>query len=95
MSVFQKSFQGLAAVALAAGALTLTACEEDRSAEAETAVSEAEVSTELPEEVVSDAQLEATANAAADVAAAPPPIVVPAPAGGAESAPAATGAVAE
>ena len=62
------------------GAAALTAC-GDREAEGETAVSEAEISTELPESVVSDEQLQAAADAAAQVAATPPPQVVVVPAG--------------
>ncbi len=57
----------------------LSACEGERTAEADTPVSEAEVSTELPETVVSDAALNATANAAAQVAATPPAQIVPVP----------------
>ena len=64
---------------LALGAAALAACDDSREAEADTPVSEAEVSTELPESVVSDDQLQATANAAADVAASPPAAVVPVP----------------
>ena len=67
--------------AILAAAAALAACGNDeRQAEAETPVSEAEVSTELPESVVSDEALNATAEAAADVAASPPPVVaVPVP----------------
>lgn len=75
------------AVAGASALLTLAACGEgDRTAEADTPVSEAEVSTELPETVVTDEQLEATANAAAEMAASPPPQVVPVPIPGGEGA---------
>ena len=65
------------------GAASLAACGGDREAEAETPVAEAEISTELPESVVSDNQLEATANAAAQVASTPPSqvVVVPVPVG--------------
>ena len=65
------------------GAAALAACSGDRQAEGETPVAEAEVSTELPESVVSDNQLEATANAAAQAASTPPAqvVVVPVPAG--------------
>jgi hypothetical protein len=51
--------------------LALTACGDDRTrtAEAETAVSEAQVTTDLPPGAMSDEQLQATANAAADQAA--------------------------
>ena len=65
---------------LAASGLALSACDRERSAEAETSVSEAEVSTELPESVVSDQRLEAAANASAAVAASPPARVVVIPA---------------
>ena len=65
------------------GAAALAACGGDREAEGETPVAEAEVSTELPESVVSDNQLEATANAAAQAASTPPAqvVIVPVPAG--------------
>ena len=68
---------------IALGAASLAACGGDREAEAETPVAEAEVSTELPETVVSDNRLEATANAAAQVASTPPSrvVVVPVPVG--------------
>lgn len=71
-------------VLTALGAASLAACGGDREAEAETPVAEAEVSTELPETVVSDNRLEATANAAAQVASTPPSqvVVVPVPVGG-------------
>ena len=78
-----------ALVAISAAVAALSACGDgERSAEADTAVSEAEVSTELPESVVSDEQLEATANAAAEIAATPPAQVVPVPvpSGGASAA---------
>lgn len=68
--------------AACAASFALAACDNTREAESETPVSEAEVSTELPETVVSDEQLEATANAAADMAATPPAVVVPVPADG-------------
>jgi cytoskeletal protein RodZ len=61
-----------AAVALSAGAVA--ACGE-RSAESETPVAEAEVKTDLPEQVVSDQQLQGTADAAATGASTPPPSV--------------------
>ena len=51
-----------AALLLSTGALA--AC-GDREAESETPVAEAEVSTDLPESAVSDAQLQGAANAAA------------------------------
>ena len=58
----------------------LAACDDgERTAESETPVSEAEVSTELPETVVSDATLNAAADAAANIAASPPPTVLPVP----------------
>ena len=83
MTIFQNTLRKAAAAALLSGAFALSACgDEDRTAEAETPVSEAEVSTELPEGVVSDQQLEATANAAADLAATPPAEIVPVPVGG-------------
>ena len=65
------------------GAASLAACGGDREAEAETPVAEAEISTELPESVVSDNQLQATANAASQVASTPPSqvVVVPVPVG--------------
>ena len=71
-----------AALALSMGALA--AC-GDREAESETPVAEAEVSTDLPEQVVSDQQLQGTADAAAATASSPPPTVVavPVPAQGA------------
>ncbi len=69
---------GLAAVS--AALVALSACgDSERSAEAETPISEAEISTELPESVLSDNQLEATANAAAELAATPPGQVVGVP----------------
>lgn len=73
--------------ALFAAAL-LAGCDETREAESETPVAEAEVSTELPESAVSDAQLEAAANVAADMASQPPPavIAVPAPEGSGQTA---------
>ncbi len=56
----------------AATALTLSACgDNERTAEADTSVAEAEVTTEMPEGAVSDAQLEATANRAAADASQP------------------------
>ena len=58
-----------AAMALSMGALA--AC-GDREAESETPVAEAEVQTDLPEEVVSDQQLQNTADAAAANASMPP-----------------------
>lgn len=70
----------LTMAAMLFGAASLAAC-GDREAEGETAVSEAEVSTELPETIVSDEQLQATANAAAEIAATPPTEVVVVPAG--------------
>ena len=66
-----------ALVAVSAALVAMSACGGERSAEADTPVSEAEVSTELPESVVSDEQLQATANAAAELAATPPAQVLP------------------
>ena len=71
----------IALVALAA-VLPLAACGNERTAESETPVSEAEVSTELPESVVSDTTLNATADAAAEMAATPPATVIPVPVDG-------------
>ena len=86
MPLLRNTFRGLAVAALVAGAVTVSACGEgDRTAEAETPVSEAEVSTELPEGVVSDQELQATANAAAEIVATPPAQVVPVPVGGAQA----------
>ncbi|HEY8617219.1 hypothetical protein [Phenylobacterium sp.] len=63
---------GLAAAALIASAAALTACgDKERSAEAETAAAEAEVTTKLPESQVSDQQLQAAAEGAAAVAETP------------------------
>ena len=50
---------------VALGALSLAACGGDRSAEAQTPTAEAEVETDLPEEVVSDEELQDLANQAA------------------------------
>ena len=50
--------------AVVAAAFALSAC-GDREAESETDVAEAEVSTDLPEEQLSDADLQAAADAAA------------------------------
>lgn len=62
----------LTAAFAAAAALALSACgDNERTAEAETSVAEAEVTTEMPEGAVSDAQLEATANRAAADASQP------------------------
>ena len=60
----------LLALAMTAG---LSACNNERTAEAETSVAEAEVSTTMPEAAVSDAQLEAAANVAAAEASVPTP----------------------
>lgn len=80
MTNFATAFRNSLGAAAVGGLLALTACGEgERTAEAETPVSEAEVSTELPETVVSDNQLEATANAAAELAARPPAQVIPVP----------------
>lgn len=63
----------LTAAATAALALTLSACgDNERTATAETSVAEAEVTTEMPEGAVSDAQLEASANRAVANASQPP-----------------------
>lgn len=78
----QRTIKHAAMAGLGSAALmALAACDSDRTAEAETPVSEAEVSTEMPESAVSDEQLEATANAAADIAATPPSELAPAPQG--------------
>jgi hypothetical protein len=70
-----KAFASVtAALALSMGALA--ACGE-REAESETPVAEAEVKTEMPEEVVSDQQLQNTADAAA-AGASTQPATVPA-----------------
>lgn len=71
------------ALAVGVAGIALAGCDDRRTAEANTAVSEAEVSTDLPPEAVSNVQLEAAAEAAADVAATPPPavIAVPVPSG--------------
>ncbi|WP_334161946.1 hypothetical protein [Phenylobacterium sp.] len=62
----------LAATALVAGAGALAACgDKERSAEAETPVAEAEVSTTLPESQVSDQQLQNAAEGAAAAAETP------------------------
>ena len=55
-----------AALALSAG--SLAACSGEREAESKTPVAEAEVSTTLPEEAVSDAQLQGTVDAEAAAA---------------------------
>lgn len=60
-------------------AASLVACGGDREASAETGVAEAEVSTELPETVISDERLQATAEGAAAVASTPPAQVVMVP----------------
>lgn len=51
--------------AVALGALAMAACSGERSAEVEGEVAEAEVTTELPEEMVSDEELEDLAAQAA------------------------------
>ena len=62
----------LTTVFAAAAVLTLSACgDNERTAEADTSVAEAEVTTEMPEGAISDAQLEATANRAAADASQP------------------------
>lgn len=65
----------VATLALLGAAAALAAC-GGREAESETPVAEAEVETELPESVVSDEQLQATANVAAEVVSEPPPPAV-------------------
>ncbi|WP_296820169.1 hypothetical protein [Brevundimonas sp.] len=50
---------------VALGALSMAACSNERSAEVEGEVAEAEVTTELPEEIVSDDELEDLAARAA------------------------------
>lgn len=79
MRHFASSTRVAFAAASVAGLVMITGCSDERTAEADTPVSEAEVSTDLPESVVSDQQLQATANAAADIAATPPAEVVPVP----------------
>lgn len=87
MEFVETAFRTSLAAAGASALLALSACGGgDREAEAETPVSEAEVSTELPETVISDEQLEATANAAADLAASPPAQVLPVPVPGGQGA---------
>lgn len=54
--------------ALAATALLASACDNPRSAESESPTAEAEVETTLPEEIVSDAELQAAADQAAAAA---------------------------
>jgi hypothetical protein len=62
----------LTVLAAAAAALALSACgDDDRTATAETSVADAEVTTEMPEGAVTDAQLEAAANRAAANASQP------------------------
>lgn len=64
----------IALAATAAAGLALSACGDgERTATAETSVAEAEVTTEMPEGAVSDAQLEAAANRAAANASQPQP----------------------
>ena len=64
---FSKALRGAGAAAFLVGGLALAACGE-REAEVEAGSGEAEVSTELPENVVSDTQLEAAAAGAAAAA---------------------------
>lgn len=52
--------------ALFAASAALAACGDSREAEAETPVAEAEVQTELPETVISDAELQDAAEGAAE-----------------------------
>ena len=62
----------LMTAAAAAAALALSACgDNERTATADTSVAEAEVTTEMPEGAVTDAQLEAAANRAAASASQP------------------------
>ena len=85
-----KAFASVgAALALSMGALA--AC-GDREAESETPVAEAEVKTELPEEVVSDQQLQNTADAAAANASTAPAAVPAGTMGAPTTQPPATGA---
>lgn len=83
MSPSHNRFLARTATASIAASIALSGCEGERQAEANTAVSEAEVSTELPESVVSDDQLQTSAEVAANLAASPPPevAVVPVPVG--------------
>lgn len=71
----------LCALGASAALFSLSACDSDprREAEAETPVAKAEVSTELPESVVTDEQLQTTANAAAQIASTPPPQIIEIP----------------
>ena len=63
---------GLAAAGLLAGAAVLAACgDKERTAEAETPAAQAEVTTKLPENQVSDQQLQSAAEGAAAVAETP------------------------
>lgn len=80
--------------AVALGALTLAACENgDRSAEAQTPTAEAEVETELPEEIISDEELQDLANRAAAGAGSATVPTDPAPGstGGVQTTPGAAG----
>lgn len=62
----------LTILAASAAALALSACgDSERTATAETSVAEAEVTTEMPQGAVTDAQLEAAANRAAANASQP------------------------
>lgn len=67
MSEFMIS-RAIGMAALFAASAALAACDDSREAEAETPVAEAEVETELPETVLSDAELQDTAEAAAESA---------------------------
>ena len=67
---------GRSAIAALFIVVPIAGCDRERTAEAETPFSEAEVSTELPAATISDQQLQGAANAAAAVAAIPPSSVV-------------------
>lgn len=84
MSIISREMGWPLAAIGSASLIALSGCDNERSAEADTPVSEAEVTTELPESAVSDEQLQMSANVAADMAASPPPeiVAVPVPGGG-------------
>jgi|GEM_PF-2995529 len=70
----QKTKNLTPVVLAASAAFALSACgSKERTAEADTSVAEAEVSTTMPAAAVSDAQLEAAANRAAANASQPAP----------------------
>lgn len=83
MRPFHSGFRATLAGVSIGALIALSGCDGERKAEADTPVSEAEVRTELPESVVSDDQLQTSAEVAADIAASPPPEVeiVPVPVG--------------